>query len=768
MRGTEEVTAGQPLNTSQPDAGNGRSRSGGAGPLCLLFLGITAITVAAYSPVLFNFFAGDDFVHLTWLKDAVVNPELIWRNFHSSWLDGTTTKFYRPLISVFMVSDYLLWHINGLGFHITNLFFHLTGSLFLLLIMRELTRKLSAPSNWLWPACTAGMFALYPLHPEAVSWITGRVDSIVTAFCLAAIWCYMRWQSDHKHLILVAGAIVCFILGLLSKEMAITVPAVLVAWELTRRTSIKNIAVHTAPFWVTVALYFVVRRFALGTFVGGYDDSLFFIADIKAFLLGWLHAARMTIVPINRELIGVHSLWTKMWELFLLVSTAFAAVSFYRNKDTRPAVLFLWMWLVLCLIPVYKIFAIADDLQGSRLAYLSTVPLSGLLVFGICTLGVPPLRVALAGAVTLLSGFLLWTNNQPWRQAGLEANAIRSSLGTIYASVNNDPQTLLIGLPDHINGAYVSRNALWGMLKQPQFSKDVKNCLMINGFDPIQPFGHLKESLAASRNDVKIYRWSAQRHALEPVYLPTNAGIKEAIALPLPVSTGTAPADQRPFAVVDASAVPCWNVDFVQVELSVKQPGKTGIGADLLFANSLSPEFQLANRTHAPMESKAGSQVLVFALRGLSSWSFGSNPARLKLLLPPGCQATVVSVKVIPPSVLMPQLSFANDGYLGSKGYLHIGGSQNKQTLSVDAGTVPNATTTQLELTRDNLQFEEQNCRLQSKRCGRLINGPLKGFIELSADEFKAPGLYQARLWAKDASGKTIGVASDHVNIAVD
>ena len=99
------------------------------------------ITALAYQSVIFDFFAGDDFVHLIWLKDAVVNHELIWRNFHSSWLDGTTTKFYRPLISVFMVADYVLFNRNGTGFHITNLLFHLISTLAIFFITRHLGKN---------------------------------------------------------------------------------------------------------------------------------------------------------------------------------------------------------------------------------------------------------------------------------------------------------------------------------------------------------------------------------------------------------------------------------------------------------------------------------------------------------------------------------------------------------------------------------------------------------------------------------------------------
>jgi hypothetical protein len=101
----------------------------------LLFFALL-LTFLAYSPILFNFFAGDDFVHLIWLKEAVKHTDLIWRNFYTSWLDGTTTKFYRPLISVFMVSDYVLWRGDGTGFHLTNLLFHLTSTAFIFLIGR--------------------------------------------------------------------------------------------------------------------------------------------------------------------------------------------------------------------------------------------------------------------------------------------------------------------------------------------------------------------------------------------------------------------------------------------------------------------------------------------------------------------------------------------------------------------------------------------------------------------------------------------------------
>jgi hypothetical protein len=759
-----------------------------------LFL-IVAAVVIAYSPVLFNFFVGDDFVHLTWLKQAVQQPELIWRNFHSSWLDGTTTKFYRPLISVFMVTDYLSWGLNGLGFHITNLCFHVASTVFIYLIVGELVEeRRHLAGTRAWPLGAAAIFGLYPLHPEAVSWITGRVDAIVTAFTLASVWLYMRWSRQNSGLPTggalrlaarartaakpagtIALSLFAFVLGLLSKEMAITVPAVVVLYEFITNGSVKRTIFKTLPFWILLAGYFVVRRLALGTMVGGYDDSLLFIADIKAFALNWLHALRMTLVPLNKELFGAHHWLTKSWETFVALSVVLLAISFVKNKEYRKPALFALGWLVLSLVPVYKIFAISDDLQGSRLAYLATAPLAVLLSFGMGTLGGAwrrPYRLDLRAAsivvVSILSGIALWTNNQPWRHAGLESNAIRSALETIYAGVDNDPQTLIVGLPDQTQGAYVCRNALWGMMKRPQLSRDVQNCLMVNEFEPVQPFGFLKPSLIESRTTVRIFQWQPEVKRFHPIELPAAEEPRAEIDLNPAATLSQLPLDKRPSQVINCSDLPCWFIDFVRIDLDVTQPGNSAIGADLLYANDIDPEFKLAHRAHADMSTGAGRQSLLFSLRSLPEWALGSTGARLKLMVPPGCQAVVTGAHVVPHAVLMPSISFANSGYMGTKGYLHLGKEQPDRTITVDGHLVPGARTTALEITRANLLFEEQNGPRLSKVAKTLIPCPLTGQVELHVKDFALPGIYEARLWAKDEANKFIGVSSDHIVLSVD
>ena len=795
-------------------------RGGEQAAILWVGLGLVAVilgTLVAYSPVLFNFFAGDDFVHLTWLSQAVHNPELIWRNFHSSWLDGTTTRFYRPLISVFMVSDYLLWGVNGLGFRLTNLICHLASSLFLFLIVAELGRQpgqTSAPGipgRLTWALLAAALFALYPLHAEAVSWITGRVDSVVTVFCLASILSYMRWRTSGRLPWLIA-AFSAMVLALLSKEMAVTLPAVFLSYDLLLGRSraraehflprlVSGLA-HTACFWLLLAGYFVLRRAALGTFVGGYDDSLFFISNWAGFLGGWLHAVRMLLVPINRELLGAHHVLTKLWEASLAACLVLAAVTVWKRRDLWPACAFLSIWLLLSLLPVYKIFAIADDLEGSRLAYLATAPLAALMALVLAGWSgsrswsrLRPLPWLTAVTLTSCAGLLLWANNQAWSHAGHESNAIRRGLDRIYRSLPGDPQVLFVGLPDQVNGAYICRNALWGMTKYPQLHRDIVNAIMVDRFEPILPFGHLKQSLGQSRDQVRIYSWQADAQEFQPIALTTSPGpqrypvwqgarLKEVLkpiasssvsfswrpdgALEVKGGTGVR---GRPQLLLNLGDLPCFSVDFVGVSLRALPPQATAsaAGADLLYANDLNPLFDLKRRTHSRLLCSGQDQTLVFPLHSLADWTLGGSCRGLKLLLPDNCHLAISSVELIPPEAIMPVLRFPNSGYLGSKGYLHLSQLDRSQVVTVDARHVPGAAAIQIEITRPNLLFDSQNT---AEPCSvimeRLEVDTAYGALTLRRERFPSAGIYEARARAIDAHGEPIGVAGDHIVISVD
>jgi hypothetical protein len=820
--------------------------------LALLVVALT-ITAVAYRPVLFDFFAGDDFVHLIWLQQAVQHPDLIWRNFHTSWLDGTTTKFYRPLISVFMVSDYLLYNRNGFGFHLTNLLFHMTSVLFIFLICRHLGKKLvleentSLPSLPLsplaatvfWPFFAATLFGLYPLHTEAVSWITGRVDAIVTAFITGSFFFYLKSRQKPSRLYFFLS-IMLMILGLMSKEMTITLPATFFLYELifpqskmltkfnlvTMPKRLRLATLASLPFWILLVIYFVVRLLALGTLVGGYDDSLFFISNPQAFIKTWLNGLRLFAEPINHELVSARRKITKIWDIYLVISALGAILAVSINKNCARLFFFLIGWLILCLAPVYKVFAISDDLQGSRLAYLATVPLCMLFTFfviattssayklaGEKTIGVSMLiRNLLAMGFVAASFYLLTLNNQAWVYAGNESNAIRAGLSKLYEHIEGDPQVLFVGLPDQVHGAYICRNALPGMTHTPQLQRDIVNDITVDRFEPIFPFALLKQSLYDNRAKVNIFRWDSSGKTFRKVDLDavehypqtetqsfTGSELTSVLTPSNPDTCtfnwrgdgslevqGNDKKLGRPEVRFEPGVTPCFALEFVSVTMRPLDNADKTInpqasekaanyatkeGADLLYTNDLVNKFELKCRTHTGIsEPDANGEVeLVFPLRSLPEWSLGGKCHELMLRLPHMSHYAIYKVEIVPASEIVPKISFANCGYLGTKGFLHISQGEPTQKVDFDVSTIYGATGVFVESTRTNLLFEEQNGDTLSNIDRSLdIEEGLKGKITLNRKDFPGPGIYQLRLFAKDKNGDRIGQASDHIVIAVD
>lgn len=725
-----------------------RKKSGRFVTLALLAV-IIAATVAVYRPILFNFFVGDDFGHLTWLKEAVVHPELVWKNFYSPWLDGTTTRFYRPLISVFMVTDYLMWGTNGLGFHITNLLFHLASTVLIFFIARNLLGLTCAATNgsietsdsaegvshpftntWLYPLSASLIFGLYPLHTEAVSWITGRVDVIVTAFYLASLWCYMSWRKNSTHdRGWLAATLVFMVLGLMSKEMAVTLPVLFIAYEILLHpgkslieSALRSLKA-TVVFWLVIVAYFGLRRYALGTLVGGYDDSLFFVPDVKEFIYSWVHGLRMFIEPLNRNMMGGHHLLTHAWEIHLaLLAVTFAAVAWLNRTITR-LLLFNLAFLAIAFVPVYKIFTITDDLQGNRLAHLATVALS--LLIAMCFVPMrrrffPVWQSTLAATFSILCFAVLWTNNQAWANAGREANAIREGLAKLYAQVEGDPQVLLVGLPDNIDGAYVMRNAMQGMTRTPQMHRDAFHAIMLNQFEQTMPIGFLKESIRQADDKARIFWWNAQSKEFEEVKLSTSTSTSTSTSQ-APTPTPTPPQDVsstatttdgkleswsgtnlkqvindtngrwlpdgsfeatrapgrfgRPEVNLDLGTRSSFDTNFVSIKLKDRGGDSTNFqkqGADLLYSHRITNDFSLPKRTHGAMTPTADTQEVIMPLRSLPEWTFRGEAGKLLLLLPRNSHLAIESISILAPERLFPALTFKNSGYLNRKGEIHL------------------------------------------------------------------------------------------------
>jgi tetratricopeptide (TPR) repeat protein len=83
---------------------------------------------------------------------------------------------------------------------------------------------------------TALLFALHPVHVEAVTWLSGRKDVLSGAFSFAALLFALRWSGVRSGAPSALALALLFTgLALLSKPMAVTVPVLFVLQDLVQQ-----------------------------------------------------------------------------------------------------------------------------------------------------------------------------------------------------------------------------------------------------------------------------------------------------------------------------------------------------------------------------------------------------------------------------------------------------------------------------------------------------------------------------------------------------
>jgi len=283
------------------------------------YLFITFLLISGfawYYRTLFIGFIFDDIIYLHFLKSKVLNPLSIF--FFNK------IGFYRPLTFSTWYLDFRIWGENGIAFHFMNIIFHITNTLLLYI----LTQK-TVPQKPI-PLISAILFLISPFAVEPVSWLCCRFELLSTTFFLLAI----LWYHTHLHtgkIRFYLFAAFSYLLALLNKEMAATLPLILFFWGWTlsnikNRQNLKKIL----PFLFIFLSYFSWRYHLLEG-IGGYSNSISINKAKIALILEHLFrkAPEIILMPIQS---GPHTSLYKMVILILFCCSACLFLISLSNK----------------------------------------------------------------------------------------------------------------------------------------------------------------------------------------------------------------------------------------------------------------------------------------------------------------------------------------------------------------------------------------------------------------------------------------------------
>jgi hypothetical protein len=383
---------------------------------------------------------------------------VLWRWARAGSLAPGDWPYFRPLALAIWRGVFALGG-GWMALHLVNVTLHAFNS--------ALVGRIG--STWMGrrAGLAAGvLFAAFPASTEAVAWTAGVCDLLATASVLSAV--AIAWWMPRSALRNLALLVVCAA-GLLSKESAVVIPAVLlVVSVLTPRRPSPSI--DWAPVVVSagVAAAFLMVRAAMSPAVAAHFQTL--PADRRGWKDLLVRPFAGLALPVRTDAgVGLEAYLLALLVLAIVGIMLLEAVR--EGRDVRETergalrghgVAIGALWIVLGALPLLGEFYVSPTLAGGRYLYLPSAGFAWLVSAALAGKRARVLSLVAEIVLVVLVGayvFGLRVEQHVWREAAATRDAILSGAAeavraTPCRSVSMD------GAPEDVNGAYVFRSGL--------------------------------------------------------------------------------------------------------------------------------------------------------------------------------------------------------------------------------------------------------------------------------------------------------------------
>ena len=313
---------------------------------------------------------------------------------------------YRPLTTLSYAIDYAVWGLNSFGYHLTNIILHSANAILVCVLLFLLS------GNFFVAFFGSLIFAAHPAQTEVVAWISGRSSVLFLFFYLASLILYIKF-SREKRRALYLSSLFLFALSLFSKEMSITLPLVIILYDIhfPSKDGLKNRILRYIPYFA-LCVFYVALRIVLVKKIGqfeGWGSPYFIFLTMINVVADYI---RILVFPIKLCAVGypipitvsikeprvIASIAT------LLVILASVPVLFKRNRPASFAIL----WFFITLLPVLNIIPI-KALEAERFLYLPSIGFCLLVAYAASLLGekIVKFGTGKAALIMVLAGTLI-------------------------------------------------------------------------------------------------------------------------------------------------------------------------------------------------------------------------------------------------------------------------------------------------------------------------------------------------------------------------
>ncbi|HOG91900.1 MAG TPA: tetratricopeptide repeat protein, partial [Smithella sp.] len=506
----------------------------------IIFLIVTS--VIAFSPVAANEFINfDDNGYIT--ENVRVQQGITLQNVQWA-LTTTYFSYWHPLTWLSHMLDWHLFGANASGHHLMSLFLHIGSVIFLFLFLYKTT-------NHIWPAAfAAALFSLHPLRVESVAWASERKDVLNLFFTVLCFYAYAFYADEKK----VSRYVLCmlfFVLAVMSKPMAVTLPFVLLLldyWPLNRWgnpyhentkngfSSVIKLIGEKIPFFclsLAASAGAIWAQSKEGT-VASLDNVPFIIRTSNA-IVAYVSYLGKLLWPVNLAVFYPYEYVLPPWKILfsaavILVITLI--VMYYIRK--KPFLFVGWYIYLGTLVPVIGLVQVGSQAMADRYTYVPSLGITFVLAWGIPSIiENQKLRKRFLApvAVIFLSLLMLLT----WQQCHYWKNSVTVFIHAISVTKNNALAHNQLGLAFYEQGR--DREALYHfdktILLQPAQDSAYNNrgAIYLKYGRTEQALQDFNKTLAVNPHYVKAYNNRANLYIQERQYRLAMEDLNEEIRL---------------------------------------------------------------------------------------------------------------------------------------------------------------------------------------------------------------------------------------------
>lgn len=403
-------------------------------PIIQALLLIFAFTLIIYSNSLGGEFVYDDEYFI--VKNIAIRS---LENIPSFFISPSAVAFselsqdvYRPVTTLSYALDYFLWKLDAFGYHAVNVLLHALNAMLVFLLLWI------AFGDVFLAFLAAILFASHPVQTEVVAWISGRSSVLFLFFYLSAMLGYVLYAKNGRRVFLWAS-LGAFAMSLFSKEMAVTLPVLLIAYDAHFGSSVgfrKRFFGRYAPY-IALALLFVLARSTVlermsqcGWWGGSpYHTFLTMVTVLVDYM-------KIMLWPVDLCAFYVTNINTSIADAKVVFSSAVLAalcaampLLFRRARGVSFAI---W-WFLITLLPVSNMIPIRA-LMAERFLYLPSVGFCLLMAILIERVGLAGFRdktkpgkifaVSIAAVLVLSYSARTMVRNEDWKDSVSITNSI--------------------------------------------------------------------------------------------------------------------------------------------------------------------------------------------------------------------------------------------------------------------------------------------------------------------------------------------------------